>query len=162
MSLTTYTTYNEVRAVLGVSMTELPDTILSQPIYSTLLDLALEDVNVNIPAHFATVSALPTPSSAQNRFLDLVKLYAPYSTAKELLVSLPLFSVQSLTDGRAEFTRQNDVFEDVRDGVESALLSLRARLSASYAGLTVTSATIRPTLVMTVASALGFDPVKAL
>jgi len=159
MSLLLYTSYNEVRAVLGVSITELPDTVLSGSIYGTLLTLALEDINVSIPAYFVTVSALPSPTTSQTRFLDLVRLISPYSTAKELLTSLPLFAVQSIGDGRAQFTRQTDVFADVRDGVDAALMSLRTRLLASYAGLTATSITVRPNLVMTVASALGFDPV---
>lgn len=159
MALTTYTTYTEIRAILGVSSTELTDSVLSQPAYDFLLTLSLEDIDAGLPAKFVEILALPTPTAEQTRFLNLVKLYAPYSTAKELLTSLSLFAVKQLTDGRAEFQRQDDVFADVRDGVESALISIRARLAASYAALTSIVVTERPTMLLTSRAAIALDPV---
>lgn len=161
MALTDYTTYAEVRAVLGVSTTELPDSILALSIYAMQATLALEDVYVDIPTDYATISALPSKTVPQQRFVDLVKLYVPYRVAKELLTSLPMFSVKQLSDGRAEFQRQADVFADVRDGVDAAISSLRYRLAAAYKslfplnGVTVTA----PTLTVTLATGLATNPV---
>ena len=163
MTLTDYCTTSEVRATLGVSSTELPDPILSSAMYVTLITLSLEDIHLNIPTEFVAVSALPSISrtAIQTRFYDLVKLYAPYALAKELLVSLPLFSVQRLTDGKAEFQRQSDVFEDIKDGVESTLTALKYRLAAAYATMYPASGvvTTRTRFSTTVASQLAVDPV---
>ena len=158
--LTTYTTYDELRAILGVSSKELSDAALTQPMYDILVDLKLEDVDVNIPAKFAEITALPSPTDVQTRFLKVTKLYAAYAIAKELLTSLPMFSVQRITDGRAEFQRQTDIFADVRDGVDAALTSLRYRLLAAYASAEPTAAGVtRVTLVTALAATLGTDPV---
>ena len=162
MALTPYTTPQEVRAVLGVSRTELPDEVLDLGIYATSLALALEDLSENIPANFASVSALPSPSAQQRRFVDLVKLYTPYALAKELLVSLPLFAVSQLTDGRAEFQRQDFALQDLKDGIAATLSSLRYRLIATYSGLypleVVASATVAEPAIA-YSTGLSVDPV---
>lgn len=161
MSLLTYTTYAEVRSVLGVSSTELPDETLALSIYGMQATLGLEDIHPDIPANFSTVSALPSKTVQQQRFLDLVKLYVPYQTAKTLLVSLPLFAVKQLSDGRAEFQRQAEVFEDLKDGVDAALNSLRYRLAATFTGLYPSSpaTTATPVHTLLVSTGLAVDPV---
>ena len=160
-TLATYTTPETVRAVLGVSKTELTDATLNLGIYLTMVEHNLDDVSEGIVAEFAIVSAIPegTRTAQQKKFFELVQLYAPYSLAKELLVSLPLFSVKSLTDGKAEFQRQDNVFEDVKDGVDAALTSLKYRLLAAYQTLTGATPTTRPTFSTIVSSPLGTDPV---
>ncbi len=162
MSITTYTSPAEIRAVLGVSTTELPDTVLLLPIYSTLVELAIEDVNPDIPSQFAIVSAITPPLTAkQQRFLDLVKLYAPYALANELLVSLPLFAVKDLTDGRASFGRQSDPYADVREGVQGSLQNLRVRLGVAYQALVPGAAVDIAVATFTTATTAGLaiDPV---
>lgn len=161
MSLTTYTNAETVRAVLGVSSTELTDATLALPIYGTQAELGLEDVHTSLPSDFATVSALPVKTTNQQRFVDLVQLYVPYVIAKGLLTSLPMFSVKSLSDGRAEFQRQADVYDDLKDGIDAALSSLRYRLAAVYAVLYPTNSVVSttPTLSMLVSTGLATDPV---
>lgn len=162
MALTDYTTYADVRAVIGVSATELPDTVLALSQWETLLALSLEDVSVNLPAYFTTISALPSNSrtSAQQRFYDLVRLFASFSTAKDLLTSLPLFSVQQLGDGRAEFNRFANALEDTKAAVAGSFESMRLRLAASYLGLVPGDVVYTaPTEVWTGSATLGTDPV---
>lgn len=162
MALSDYTTPQEIRAVLGVSRTELTDETLALSIYATMATLALEDISVNLPTNFSSVSALPSPTTQQRRFLDLVKLFVPYQIAKELLVSLPLFAVSQLSDGRAEFQRNALQLEDIKDGVDATLLSLRYRLVATYSSLypseSVASATITQPSI-TVSTGLAVNPV---
>ena len=160
-TLSTYTTPETVRAVLGVSKTELTDATLDLPIWLITVEHNLEAVSEGIVEEFAVVEAVPPASRdvKQKKFYELVQLYAPYSLAKELLVSLPLFSVKSLTDGKAEFQRQDNVFEDVKDGVDAALTSLKYRLLAAYESLTSATPTARPTFSTIVSSPLGTDPV---
>lgn len=162
MALTTYTTYDEVRATLGVSKTELADTVLSLTQWDMLVTLGLEDVNLDIPTLYATVAALPTisRSSTEQRFYDLTRLYACYALALNLLVSLPMFSVKSLTDGRAEFDRQNDVHKDVREGVTATHSIIRLKLSASYVALTPGETAYAAVVFdRTLSTGLGIDPV---
>lgn len=162
MALTDYTTYAEVRAVLGVSTTELPDTVLAQPQHAIMLTLDLEDINTGIPALYTTVSALPevSRSADQQRFYDLARLTAAYAIARNLLTSLPLFSVSRLTDGRAEFERQKDIFEDVRKAVNAMYDKLRLKLSAIFVVLTPSQPVYASvTQVFTAATGLATDPV---
>jgi hypothetical protein len=162
MALTTYTTYDEVRAALGVSKTELPDTVLSLTQWDTLTVIGLEDVHTGIPTLYGTISALPTisRSTTEQRFYDLTRLYACYELAQTLLVSLPLFAVRRLTDGRAEFDRQPDVYEDVREGVRGMHNMLKVKLSATYVAL-APGETAYSTLAFsrTLSVGLGIDPV---
>ena len=138
MLITDYTTYDEVRAALGVSATELPDTVLSQPQYALMLSISFDDVNEGITTLYPTISALlvGSRSAAQQRLYDYARLYATYAIARDLLTSLPLFSVSRLSDGRAEFTRQTDIFEDVRQAVQGVFNKLRLKVSAAYVALT--------------------------
>lgn len=164
MALTDYTTYAEVRAVLGVSATEINDTVLAQSQWAFGLILDLEDTSVNIPSLYATVSALPALSrtTAQQRFYDLVRLFASYSTAQQLLASLPLFSVQKLTDGRAEFNRFAEAFKEVADDIRASFTVIRVRLATSYQGLAPGDAVIQTLAPVFVGvSTLAVDPVTA-
>lgn len=160
MPLITYTTSNEIRAALGVSTTELPDSTVTLSMYDTVADMAVDDVSPKLEGLFEATVAVVTPTSTQQKFIDVTKLYVTYAVAKHMLTSLPLFSVKSLTDGKAEFQRQSDIFEDVRDGVDAMLAGLRGRLETL---MQILDPTITPTPavtpVFTVASELATDPV---
>jgi hypothetical protein len=162
MALLTYTTYAEIRATLGVSATELPDTTLALSTYGVWAQLALEDISLTLPTDYDTTVLLPVKTPDEQRFIDLVRLYVSYSTAERLLTSLPLFSVKTLTDGRASFTRETDPYKSVREGVLATLRDLRKRLAAAYAALFPAAVIVlvpdpAPTLVL--ASGLATDPV---
>lgn len=138
--LTTYTDYQEVRAVLGLTLTELPDDVLALPMYETMLVVKLEDLALALPTDYQAVEALPSESrtATQARFYDLTRLFSAYATAKELLTALPMLGVRSLTDGKAQFTRQSDQWQEIVSGVETTFDILRFRLklvySATYGG----------------------------
>lgn len=162
--LNTYLDYQEVRAVLGLTTTELPDSILTLPMYETLLMLQLEAIGADLPTTFTTISDLPSESrsSTQSRFYDLTRLFSAYATAKELLTSLPMLGVQKLADGRAEFTRQAEQWESIVDGVDAAYATLRERLGLSYKVL-VPAAIIPSAVVSIMTSAVGMtDPVTGV
>lgn len=160
-TLSTYTTPTEVRAALGVSTTELRDVTVELAMNVTFLEGDLEEVAEGIVEEFATVSGISEGSrtAAQKKFYDLVKLYAPYQIAKRLLVSLPMFGVRSLTDGKAEFQRQDDAHQDVRDGIDAALTSLTFRLRLAYQIATGATPTARPVFSTTVGVPIATDPV---
>ena len=163
MALTDYTTYDEVRGTLGVSATELPDAVLSQAQWATMLELDLEDVAADLSTQYTTISALPSLSrtTQQQRLYDLVRLFASYTTANTLLTSLPMFGVERLTDGRAEFQRVSDPFTDTREGVSATLVKILKKLAAAYLVLfpNGTVSTPTSTFTMAVATGLSVDPV---
>lgn len=65
MLITDYTTYDDVRAVLGVSTDELEDTTLALETYASALLLDLEDVDVALPAAYSAL--LGTGRTAADR-----------------------------------------------------------------------------------------------
>ena len=162
MPLTTYTTYAEVRAVLGVSATDINDTVLGQASWSTLLDEELVEVSTSVSTLFTAIAAIAVNSrtSAQQRFYNMARLYSSVAVAKQLLVSLPMFAIQRLTDGKAEFGRFTDVYKDVRDYVLGLYKSLKIKLAAMTLALAPTAIVYSPvTALVTVAEPLGTDPV---
>jgi hypothetical protein len=166
MNLTDFTSYDEIRAVLGVSSKELEDATLALPLYSRSLMFELSDLADDLPEVYLAISALPAVdrSVAQQRLYDVTQLYSAYSASSQLLTSLPLFSPQRLTDGRAEFDRHDDPFADVRAGVLEGLHQHRRRLLTLYAA--VTSVTAGPAAVvapsMVRSTGIATDPVTGI
>lgn len=130
-NLTDYMTLDEPRAVLGVSDEELEDVTLNLPLYVVQLEGLLEEVHPGLVGLYATVKASPTPSPAEQRFLQVTSVFSAYAIGQILLTSANLFAPKKIGDGRAETERVADPFEDVRDGVDATLITLRARLYAA-------------------------------
>lgn len=139
MSLFTYTTYEEVRAVLGVSDNELADVTLELPLYSQHLELELEAVYESLPSMYTVIKAIdPTlRTSKEQKLFDIVQVYSAYATGKILLVSAPRFAPKKITDGRAEVERVADPFATLRDDIEQTLIALKARLLKALEALDV-------------------------
>lgn len=154
-------TANEVRAVLGVSITEIPDATLALSLFDNLVSLDLEDISVDLASDYATVNAIVSKTAADLRFLKVVTLYTVYLYASHCLEQLPLFAVQSLTDGRASFTRQADPYESVKVGIAGMLSSLKARLLSAYGALYPNTElpTATGTFTSTLSTGLATDPV---
>lgn len=131
MSVNLVTT-DSVRAVLGVSSKELPDTVLSNSIYSVRLREAMIDLHPQIVADFATIGALASPTSDQQRFLDLAQTYAAYNVAQQCLVSLPMFSPMTIGDEKAQLIRFADAYKALKDDVGAVLSLIRTKLQNVY------------------------------
>lgn len=169
--LVDFTSYAEIRAVLGVSATELPDSVLEQPQWETILNIELEEISDNLATKYAYIVEMyggvfiEPPDGLlkkERKFYELTRLYAAYVLAKNLLTSLPIFSVQQLTDGRASFTRQTDIFADVRDGILGMCTTLKSKLSLAYLAIdsTATAAAYSAnTLSYTVSTGLAISPI---
>lgn len=162
--LTAYTTPQEVRATLGVSSTELTDATLSLPIYVTHLEIELEEINPLVFTQMARISSIQVPdapTALEAKFLATAKMFSAYAVAKHMLVSLPLFSVETLEDGKALFTRFNEAYADIKEGVEGMYSKLKYRL-----GLLLQQLEVNPVVVpeyiaslTSVTSTLAVDPV---
>lgn len=135
LTLLNYTSYDEIRAVLGVSDEEIEDVTLALPLYAQKLGFDLEDISVNLETLYDTARSASSPTSAQTKLLNSVQVFSAYAVAKHLLVSASLFAPRRIGDGRAETERVTDPFETLRDDVASAYLSLKERVEAALVGL---------------------------
>lgn len=160
MALTTYTTYDEVRAVLGISPEEIPDATLALQIYSTQLDEDLRDVSTDLASTFATINALTSPTADQTRFLHLASSFAAYSVAQSLLGGLQLFAPQQITDGKTHQIRVQDPFKDLRENIAGSYTYIKTRLEAAFAVVSPThTAPDAVTRVFIGSVGLATDPV---
>ena len=159
--LTEFTTFDEIRAVLGVSDEELEDATLLLPLYEKALKLDLETVGAGLVAQFRTVSAVAYGSRTadQQTFFDLVRLFSAYAVAMPLLTSLPYFAEFRIQDGWAQKERIADPFDKTREGVIAGFTAFRLKLSAAYTAIVGGTAVSRVTRTLAVGTGLTLDPV---
>jgi len=139
MSITTYTTYDEVRAALGVSTDEIEDATLELGVYGMGLDMDLMEVNAGVPAAFATVRSIATPdrTPVQQALFQTVKLFATYAVAKQLASGLAMFAPKDISDGKATVSRFADSpYRDTVSHIGQQYGLNRDRLKLAYATLT--------------------------
>ena len=157
-ALTDFATYDEIRAVLGVSDEELEDGTLALPMYLKLLQLDFGDIAGTLEAQYLAAKASITPSAAEQKLVDVVSVFSAYAISKHLLTSLPLFAPKRITDGRAETDRITDPFEGVREGVNSMYPVLKSRVGAALTALG-TSVTASPARIFFSVAGLAINPV---
>ena len=139
--LTTYTTYGDVRAALGVSIDELDDATLALKLYDDALNADFDDISGTLRATFTTVNALTTPTTAQARFLACARSFATYSVSRTLLSALPMFGPKSVEDGKAKMDRFSNPIKDIAKRVEGEYDRWRARLEDALKALGEAAAT---------------------
>jgi len=157
--LTQYTSYDDIRAALGVAPEEITDDVLGLTSYEQILTFDLYDITPAIGSYYL---ALPGSglTADQERFQDLMQVYAAYVIAQHLLTSLPMFGPQSIRDAKTEIQRISDPYKATREGVIAFYGLMRARLLAAYLVL-VPAAPISSAAVFNPMAAipLGTDPV---
>jgi hypothetical protein len=166
MAISDYTTYDTIRALLGVNGRELKDTNLALPIYETQFLLELSDVDsgggevmVQYAAIKTIIDASGTPTADQKRFYDLVNLLAAYSVARQLLGSDDNAIPLRITDGKAEVERRPDNTR-MRDAVEGGWTRFMKRLRALLLVLVPTANVTLPASRTFIASVgIATDPV---
>lgn len=161
MALLDYTTYADIRAVLGVSEDDLEDGPLSLEVYANGLEMELEDIDTSLPSAFITVKAIPenTRNDEQRRFLQAAQLFATYAVAKQLGSGLPMFGAKDIGDGKATTTRFSDSpYKQTMIKVAEGYDRFRNRLEDAFAKLNASSTTVSvPVFFRAVGAAI--DPV---
>lgn len=156
MALTDYTTYEEVRAALGVSAHELKDETLALPIYLTELTEQLREIHPDLDASYQSAKTAGT----QERFVSLVQMYCAYAVAQHALGRIEMFAPRVIKDARAEMERAENPFKQLREDVASMLGRLRTRLLAAYAEVNPAAPVSPPVArVIAINVPLGVDPV---
>lgn len=136
MALIDYTSYDEIRAALGVSTDEIEDDTLALPLYSDFLTMELDEIDETLVDLFASVNLIEetTRSKEQKRFFDATRLFSTYASAAQLTSSLPLFSPKDISDGKASTSRFSDSpYREVIKEIKSQRERLRAKLEEAFA-----------------------------
>lgn len=120
-ALTDYTSYAEVRAILGTNVDELEDATLGLDVYVNALEFELAAAGekvvsgADLVADYVAAAALASPTVAEARLVAAVKLLAPYAVALQMASSLPQFSPKSITGEKVGFIRHADSYKVTLD-----------------------------------------------
>jgi hypothetical protein len=161
VAITAYTSYDEVRAVLGVSTDELEDSTLALALYDYGLQAELNDISATLSSEFAAVAAiiLASRTTVQQWFFQTAQIFAAYSVAKQAGSGLPLFGPKDISDGKATVSRFADApYKAVIKSVGEEYNKAKVRLESAYAQLNSSSSTTVARSYMKVSS-LSTDPV---
>ena len=123
-----YTSYDEVRSVLGVEDDELLDETLALPVYYSHLQEEILDINPRAEELFDMISELDDPTPVQLRYIRVMGMFATYAVAKQLTSSLPMFAPRSIGDGKATMSRFLDPYKDTIKKIEEQFTLNQGRL----------------------------------
>ncbi|MDI1362516.1 hypothetical protein [Methylotenera sp.] len=164
MTLTSYTTYNDIRAILGVNPKELPDADLALETYLFELETKLQEVGTDLIAKYTEAAAAvltATETSLQKGLYRAVRLYASSSVSLSVAYSLPMRAQKSITDGKAGLDRFTGTpYKDTVDNLLNLAASYRDDLAKQY----ILSAGGTPATITTIPAFMGvsspsYDPV---
>lgn len=136
MELTAYTTFSDVRAIIGVTAEELPDTDLALEVYLFGLESELDGVSSTLNADFLVAAAAVvagTDTTAQKVLYRATRLFATAQVASTAAQSLPLRAQKSITDGKASVSRFSDSpYKATLENLNKLLAQTKANLKEQY------------------------------
>jgi hypothetical protein len=162
VALTDFTSFEDVRAALGVSEDEIDDATLGLPLYEINLIAELESVDLNLIDAFTPLNTGSSDdlSADQKRFVNATRFFATYAVAKQLTSSLPLFSPKEISDGKATLSRYTqDPYKAVIDGVLGFYNQALERLESAFNVVSGGSAASSVTRTYMAISSPSSDPV---
>ena len=139
--VTDYTSYAEIRAVIGVDALELPDATLglqtfATALYRTLLSITSSSGNTLV-ALFDAIDPFDMDISEEILYYT-IKEYATYVVADACCSGLSMFALKSDSDGKATQSRfaSEATFKDVVKNIQQRLASLTGALDQMLGGTT--------------------------
>lgn len=119
-----YTTTDQIRAVMGFTEVNLPDKTLVDHDLATLIEIELDLV---YSAHAVAIAAAEsTPTTAELKLGNRIRLFCAYQGAVFTLPGLQMIAAQKMTDGDAEY----QLFEkDNLERTEAKLIAMRDYLA---------------------------------
>ena len=139
--VTDYTSYAEIRAVIGVDALELPDATLGLQTFATALYRTLLSITNSsgdtLVALFDAINPLDMDVSEEILYYT-IKEYATYVVADACCSGLSMFALKSDSDGKATQSRFSSeaTFKDVVKNVQQRLASLTGALDQMLGGTT--------------------------
>lgn len=156
-----YTTYDDIRAALGVTAEEIDDATLALETWENHLQFEMDDIGSGIPAGYSAVLVIPEESrtAAQARLYRAARLFTTLAVANSLTASLPMFGPKDISDGKATVSRFADspyraTVSKIREQFEKA----KDRLRSAWADVNASTATLTPRSYLGTVP-LGTDPV---
>lgn len=147
MALVDFTSFNDIRAALGVAEAEIGDSTLSLALYENNLTSEFAVISSTLVTAFTDLPAADTRSAEQTSFAMYVQLFATYAVARQLTVSLPLFSPKEIGDGKATMTRYAlDPYKATVQGVNEQYEKFKTLLIAAFETLNPVTETVVPVL----------------
>lgn len=142
--VTDYTSYAEIRAVIGVDALELPDATLGLQTFATALYRTLLSITNSsgetLVALFDAIDPFDMDMSEEILYYT-IKEYATYVVADACCSGLSMFALKSDSDGKATQSRFSSeaTFKDVVKNVQQRLASLTGALDQMLGGTTIYS-----------------------
>jgi len=142
MNITSYTSYAEIRQVVGLSVKELPDTELAVELYNNVLQLKLQEVVLPsatpgpgpLDARFLVIAALAenARTTAEQKLYNLTRLYSTYVVAYEVSMSLSTRTPKTIADGKHTLVRfsPESVYQDTAKNISKQVEDLRQKIEA--------------------------------
>lgn len=159
MRVTDFTSYDDIRAALGVSIEEVSDETLALPVYEQALLVEFDDIELDLASTLISNIDIENPSDAQRRFIRAGRLFATYAVAQQLTASLPMFAPKSIGDGKANMSRFADSpYRDTVRKINSLYDKYKVHLNDALKKLSSGSFTATPRTLFAV-SGLDTDPV---
>ena len=129
-----YTSATSVRALLGVSIKELPDATILDAFFWLSLQAELYRVCPTLETDYGVAVELADTDAVAGRFSGAVGLFAAYAVARSCMPGLPQFAARSVTDGKAGFIRHTSTsFDNAVTRFDIEYARARAALIAAYA-----------------------------
>lgn len=137
MELTDYTTYAEVRAVMGVSDIELPDSQLELPLYLTKLQADLDSIDDRINGLYENLLEGDEDAldPGEMKFIRAVQVFAPYAVGRGASSFVSMSGLKRIEDGKAKAERFANSFGDMLQGIVSEYYKWRAHLVEMFTAL---------------------------
>lgn len=161
LSLLDYTTYEDIRATLGVNDIELTDDKLDLTLYSSNLGVELDDLSTDLSEKYDEVRVIAEGSRTkkQQRLYDVTRLFATYTVAKQCCVSLPMFGPKTVNDSKTEVSRfSNDPYKETIKTVIKEWEKYRQRTQTALEDLASSVSVAAVRTVMLISSPIS-DPV---
>lgn len=159
MSILDYTTYRDVRAILGVDDDELEDETLALEVYSNHLDEELYDVSRELITLYEQLDIKGDRTAQEERVYKLVRSFSAYAVARQVGNALPMLAPKSISDGKASMSRfSSDPYKKVLENIREQYDLTRGRLLSAVDELSsLNRVSVQRTLFTRTGSA--YDPV---
>lgn len=161
--LNDYTTYDSVRAVLGVSSREFPDAVMATEIYELALRADLVQVGQGVSEttdldadYLALIDETDPLTATAQSFYNAVRLFSAHSAAFKTLAAMPELSPIFISDSKASLRKDKSTVTSVVTGDYAKYRRHLAVMYAAFLGLSA-PASFQPSLMNV--SVPDFDPV---
>lgn len=131
IQITDFTSYDEIRAIIGVDSIELPDANIETAANTSALTRALRTFSTSTGSLLSVIDALPADKTDDEEYLyNTACEYAALIVAEACCTGLSMFALKSDSDGKASQSRFSgeSTFRDV-------LANIRARLATVIGAL---------------------------